>query len=191
MARRSDHTKEELRGLAIQCGIELIEEKGFSKFSARAVATKMGYTVGTLYHVFGNLDQFILQINATTLDRWLEELRKNILQRKGSPVKILAEGYVRFAKNNTQLFTALFEHRWENANEIPSWYVEKMESFFILLEEALNEALKDRKKAKRLAKILWSSIHGITVLSLSGKLELTRSESETKMIEYLLEKLVV
>ena len=42
MARRSEHSKEELKILAIDAAIELIEENGFSNFSARAVAAKIG-----------------------------------------------------------------------------------------------------------------------------------------------------
>jgi len=30
----------------------------------------MGYTVGTLYHLFGDLDNFILHINARTMEEW-------------------------------------------------------------------------------------------------------------------------
>ena len=37
--------------------------------SARKVATAIGYTVGTLYLVFENIDDLILNVNARTLDR--------------------------------------------------------------------------------------------------------------------------
>ncbi|MEO0642572.1 MAG: helix-turn-helix domain-containing protein, partial [Pseudomonadota bacterium] len=58
MGRRSDHTANELRQLLIECGHKLIAERGFAKFSGREAARRAGYTVGTLYNVFGSLDGY-------------------------------------------------------------------------------------------------------------------------------------
>ncbi|HEV3447204.1 MAG TPA: helix-turn-helix domain-containing protein, partial [Gemmataceae bacterium] len=68
MARRSDHTREELKDLAIQAAIALIEADGIGQFSARQVAARIGYTVGTLYNVFGSYDELLLNVNARTVD---------------------------------------------------------------------------------------------------------------------------
>ena len=68
MARRSDHTREELKELAIAAGQKVISDEGFCKFSARKVAKEMGYTVGTLYNIFGDYNDIVLHINFATLD---------------------------------------------------------------------------------------------------------------------------
>ncbi len=178
MARRSDHSKEELIELAIQAGIELIEEKGFSKFSARAVASKMGYTVGTLYHLFGTLDDFILHINARTLDKWYDILEKGLKKQKHDPIHYLAKAYMRFARDHYQRWTALFEHHIEEGKVVPDWYAPKLTRFFTLVENALLPYTNnDHAEARRMGKVLWASIHGICVLALSGKLEIVGAES--------------
>jgi hypothetical protein len=44
MARRSDHSKDELKEMAITAGYNIIRSQSFSKFSARKVASEIGYT---------------------------------------------------------------------------------------------------------------------------------------------------
>lgn len=191
MARRSDHTREELTAMAIDAGCKMIAEKGFQQFSARGVAVKIGYTVGTLYHVFGTLDHFILHINARTLDAMYEEVAKSVPKKASGAQLIphLAHGYLAFARKNRNLWSALFEHRLEDGStEVPDWYAPKMTRLFGLIEESVLPQVKnDRKKAARLARLLWASVHGITTLALAGKLEIVQADHADKMIDDLLE----
>ena len=187
MARRYDHTPEELKELAIAAGVSMIEEEGFAKFSARGVAARIGYTVGTLYHVFGSLDNFIMHINARTLDNWHQSLSRSVSASKSDPVKSLAKGYLTFAKDNYNLFVTLFEHQ---VKDVPEWYAPKMGQLFELVEHELQQRVSDKTKARHLAKVLWASIHGITVLSLSGKLEVVGSDSAEKLMETVLKGLL-
>ncbi len=56
MGRRSDHTPQQLRDLLIDHGHKLMAEVGYARFSGREVAKRAGYSVGTIYNVFGSLD---------------------------------------------------------------------------------------------------------------------------------------
>lgn len=183
MARRSEHSKEDLQKIAIQAGIELIEEKGFSQFSARAVAGKMGYTVGTLYHLFGTLDDFILQINGTTLDMCYESLERGMRVRKGNIIHYLARGYLQFARLHYQRWQALFLHHLQEGKVTPDWYAAKTSQFHALVVEALLPHTNDDiEQAKHLSKVLWASIHGVCVLALSGKLEMAGTSDSAEAL---------
>ncbi len=187
MARRWEHTPEELKNLAIQAGYDLIAERGFQAFSARAVATKMGYTVGTLYHVFGDLDNFILHINARTLDEWYDIEVKGMPKREEQHARYFAHSYYSYARDNYNRWLALFEHRMQDNKPIPKWYMPKMMRMFALIGDAvLPHVDNDAKKAERLAKLLWASVHGITTLSLSGKLDQVHAGTPEKMIDDLM-----
>ena len=187
MARRSDHTKEELKELAIGAGYELIDKKGFSEFSARQVAADMGYTVGTLYNVFGSLELFMLHIHARTLDELYEQLTQGLKRSKSDHLHFLARAYISFARKNYKRWTALFDYN-TSENAFPDWYAEKLNKLFGLVEEALLPYIKnDQAKARQTAKILWASIHGICVLSLSGKLDKVGSEKVEVFVNSLLE----
>ncbi|MBL4851095.1 MAG: TetR/AcrR family transcriptional regulator, partial [Gammaproteobacteria bacterium] len=69
MARRNDHSREQLRDLAIQAVLNLVDHDAFVSVTARSVTQDMGYTVGTLYLVFRNFDDLLLQVNAELLKR--------------------------------------------------------------------------------------------------------------------------
>ncbi len=189
MARRSDHSREELKDLAVRKGLEIIDKNGFSGFSARGIAKAMGYTVGTLYHVFGDLDQYMLHINAQILDDWHEELRRGLKRTKKDPLRYLAQGYIDFARAHYDRWTMLFEFKMAKPTPLPDWYTEKMTRLFRLVENAiLPHSDGDLRKARQDAKVLWAGIHGICVLSLSGKLDIVGAEKTEVLVNSLLDK---
>ena len=59
MARRSDHSREQLADMAVAAATALAERDGLRGVTARGVAREIGYTVGTLYNVFDNLDDVL------------------------------------------------------------------------------------------------------------------------------------
>src|SRR5215469_91551 len=138
MGRRSDHTKEELKELAISSGIKLVEKEGVSGFGARKVASEMGYTVGTLYHIFGSLDDFVLCINGRTLDEWYEAI-SHVPARpdKGDGITALAKAYIQFVRKNYGRWSLLFGYSLARDKELPQWYQEKVEKLFSVAEQAL------------------------------------------------------
>lgn len=185
MARRSEHSQEDLRKMAVDAGCALIEQRGYQEFSARAVAAAMGYTVGTLYHLFGDLDNFILHINARTMEEWYKNFGSIQPVKPEARARHFAQNYYHFAKENYNRWLALFEHNMK-PEEIPEWFRPKINMMFDLFEQTvLVHTDGDKKKAGKLAKILWASVHGICVLSLTGKLEQVKADRAEKMIDDL------
>lgn len=179
MARRADHTREELKELAINSGLELIKKEGFSRFSARGLAGKIGYTVGTLYNVFGSYDGMIAHMNGRTLDEWYAAMETALAKRsQKSQLHKLAQAYIDFSRKHYQQWIALFEYHTEENFVLPEWYMEKMVRLFALAEEVLMPMVENNKrKARRAARIVWAGIHGICILSHSGKLDLVDADS--------------
>ena len=68
MARRSDHSREELEELFLASARRFAESEGLSGIAARRVARDVDYTAGTTNNVFGNLDGLIMRLRADTLD---------------------------------------------------------------------------------------------------------------------------
>ena len=69
MPRRSEHSLDEIRALALDAVEDLVASHGPTAISARKVAAQIGYTVGMLYHVFDNVDDLVLQANARLVDQ--------------------------------------------------------------------------------------------------------------------------
>ena len=188
MARRSDHTREELTENAIDAALALIEEEGFGAFSARQVAAKIGYTVGTLYNVFGSYDSLLLHVNARTLDHWYEFLQARLKRGKAEPLRVLARGYVDYARTHHNRWLALFEHHRDESMPAPAWYENRIKRFFAMLEDAMPAAAhRDRRKAKRDAQVLWAGIHGISILSLTGRFDLVGAETTEALVSTLVD----
>ena len=68
MGRRSDHSREDLRVLTLEAARRLLCAHGLEGLTARRVAAEIGYTPGTLYNIFENLDDLILHVTAGALD---------------------------------------------------------------------------------------------------------------------------
>ena len=104
MGRRSIHTAEELRELIIQAATDIVERDGLAGLSAREIAKRIGYSPGTLYNVFENLDDLLLTIEARLLDRLAERLAET--DASGTPqqrVHRLTEAYVAFTQERPEL----------------------------------------------------------------------------------------
>lgn len=190
MARRSDHTREELKKMAISVGKIVIAQEGFNNFSARKVAKEIGYTVGTLYNIFDNHDDLILHVNAAILIDMHQFISKNMNKWDSGTkaVKNLSALYVTFARDNYNCWRAIFEFNLPQDKELPNWYKEKIQALYTPLETALLSQFKnDTEKTHRAAKVLWAGIHGICELVLTGKLELVGVETVQVLTDSLID----
>ena len=102
MGRRNDHSREEIRQMALDAGTELLQQHGVAAVSARKVASRINYTVGTLYLVFENLDDLLLQINLRTLELMYDRLHNCVDTRQSplSQLRKMAHAYLEFARNS-------------------------------------------------------------------------------------------
>ena len=199
MARRSDHTREEIKAMAVSAGRDLVRLNGLAGFSARKVATAIGYTVGTLYNVFENHDDMVLHINAVTLEDLLAFMEKRL--GAADPVestpsdlealKSLAACYIDYARENYNCWSALFEHNLAPEAKLPGWYRDRIDALFVFIETRLRPVIGgDAAEARQTARVLWASIHGICALTLTNKLRLVGVETVEDLTESLIENYV-
>lgn len=173
MGRRNVHSRQQIKEMAISAGRDIIESKGFSGLSARKVAGKIGYTVGTLYNVFDNFTDLICHINSETLDNLRAYLEESLKPgQTGTDALIqLGNSYVEFARENINLWSALFEFQHPQNYKIPEWYSEKVQSIFELPVKVLAPMFNgDMSRAEYEARIIWGGVHGICLLGLTRRL---------------------
>jgi AcrR family transcriptional regulator len=178
MGRRSSHKPDELRELILQSATALIEADGLSGLSAREIARRIGYSAGTLYNMFDDLDDIVLTIEARLLDRLAHELMG--VPAHPDPIDhlcALAEVYFRFTQRAPKLWNLLFEHHMPTNWVVPIWYKAKLDNLLKEVERALLPITNDDASAKRAAHVLWAGLHGITSLATADKLaNITRDE---------------
>ena len=98
MARRSDHSREELHALALTAARRIVEAEGLRGLGARRVAREIGYTIGTIYNIFEDFDDLIDQMNSQTLDQLHQVCGR--LEGEDEPatrLRRLADRYVGFS----------------------------------------------------------------------------------------------
>ena len=188
MGRRSTHTPQQLRDLILEATQDIIVTQGLAGLSAREIARRIGYSPGTIYNMFENLDDVVLHVEARLLDA-LDARLSAVLQegQKGDPVRMLAQAYLAFTHERPKLWNLLFEHHLPAGTELPSWYQEKLEGLMARIESALAPLFPPGREAdrQRTARVLWAGVHGITSLSTADKLSVVTTESASKMVDEL------
>ncbi|WP_230772814.1 TetR/AcrR family transcriptional regulator [Sphingomonas sp. Leaf4] len=174
MGRRSDHSRSELETLILDAGSGLVAEVGLSGFSAREVARRIGYSIGTIHNVHGTADRLIAAINTRSFGLWAAYLEERLAAGDGDRIAALVDGYFGFAREHTHLWTAIYDHRLppdmnlSEADETGRGLLTK-----IVVQEvagALGRPIDDAVVA--LARSLIATVHGHCAFAISGAWEL-------------------
>jgi AcrR family transcriptional regulator len=189
MGRRSTHTPDQLRRLILDAAQAIIETNGLAGLSAREIARRIGYSPGTIYNMFQNLDDVVLHIEARVLDSLDERLAAAL--EDGPPedkVSRLAEAYLSFTQERPRLWNLLFEHYMPADSVTPAWYQQKLEQLMARVEAAMGPlfppgAEMDRHRA---ARVLWAGVHGITSLATANKLSNVTTEAANLLVRDLI-----
>lgn len=188
MGRRSDHTPAELYELVLGAARELAERDGLRGINTRAIANRIGYSPGTLYNHFANLDDLIVHLNARTLDE-LYEACAGVAFEDGpeAALRALARRYIGFVDAHPNLWAGVLEHSLPGGADMPAWYGVKALKLLALAEKAIAPLFGPGREAARAhsARVLWSGLYGACALASTGKMP--RSETMTALVDTLIE----
>jgi AcrR family transcriptional regulator len=192
MGRRNEHSREELKDLALRAAGDIVSESGAAQLSMREVARRIGYTVGALYIVFENLDDLIVNLNERTvieLRAALERIRGRD-QQPAQNLRLLVAAYLGFALLHTARWRLVFEHRLPEGQKAPPTYAGHTAAIFALVGRHLREAgvARDDASERELATALWSGAHGICMLAVTGKLQVVTQASVQRLLDVLLDR---
>ena len=195
MGRRNEHSREELRELALRAAGEIVAESGAGALSMREVARRIGYTVGALYIVFENLDDLIVCLNEQTVIE-LREALERIRGRANQPaqnLRLLVAAYLGFALLNTSRWRLVFEHRLPEGQKAPASYAGHTAAIFALVGRHLRDAgvVPATGSTEEIATALWSGAHGICMLAVTGKLQLVTQSSVQRLLDVLLDRFLL
>lgn len=188
MARRSDHSREELYALILDSARRIVEEDGLSGLTARRVASSIGYAPGTIYNLFSNLDDLILHLRGSVLDQLYASMSSIPIEGKSEKILlVIAKNYIKFVSNHSNLWDLVIQHKLPPDAQVPNWYREKSARLLNLVESAIAEFFSPGQEEQRLhhARVLWASLYGICSLHLADKL------AKTDSVELMTESLIV
>ncbi len=173
MARRSEHSPEQIKTMLLDAAELVVNEQGFSALKARSIAKDIGYTVGSLYMVFNNMPDLIMQLHARTLDAIVLHLQQSPFNESKARMESLALAYMNYGVQHFNRWRFIFDDRLLADAEIPDWYqnkIDKLTHQFELCLASLKPEL-DPLEIKHNAFALFAGIQGICALSIKPNLD--------------------
>lgn len=161
--------------MSLEAAEDILNREGVHALSVRRIAHSIGYSHGTLYLLFRNLDGLLLELNARTLDalaQALEDAAHGTHGMHGTRARLeaLAAAYLAFARAHTARWRLVFEHRLPADEPLPQEFAQRIARGYRTLHAALGDAGAAPDERAALGAALWSAIHGVCVLALDGKL---------------------
>lgn len=167
MARRSDHSKDELNRLVIAEGRKIIADGGKEALSARRLADRIGYTVGTLYQHFRNIDDIVEQINSATLNELAERIAGvGETGQASHRLHLLADAMCGFLEENGNLWDAVVSYKFAVDHERSEQYTANVGRLYGQIETAILPLYAEAEIGllKTDMRLLWASLHGIFIV---------------------------
>lgn len=161
----------------------------YHELSLRKLATMIGYVPSTLVNVFGSYNLLLLHAVAQTLDE-LALQAQQVVKDAPSPQQALshlAYCYHDFALANPNRWQLIFEHNM-NGEPLPEWQSDRIDNMTRMLEGLLATISPNRDEQEVLtaSRVLWSGVHGITLLSVDDKFFARQPIDGKELIDNLL-----
>lgn len=164
-----------------------VRDGGLRQLSVRDLVREVGCSVGTLYNIFGSLDDLITALNERTLRRLTSKLQ--IAAREADPkaqMHAIAQAYLAFASEDPRLWRVVFASRHgvaPNDSKEPIRPVDDMRQQGIAVLASLYRHHSDPETtARRKAFLIWTGVHGITVLAINNNLKHVTETPPTQMV---------
>ena len=145
-------------------------EVGYARFSAREVAKRIGYSIGTIYNVFGSHNRLVMAINSQTFSLWAAAMRARLDENPADRIAVLVESYFDFAEANPNLWMAIYDHRMSPDEELPERYAAQRAELTGMVEAEIRKVIPPERgdRAQPLARSLVATVHGHCAFALTG-----------------------
>jgi AcrR family transcriptional regulator len=177
--KRSQEDREIIREKILDEALTLISEHGFTSFSMRKLASRLGLTATTIYNYYSNKDELYLMILTRGFEMLCQRFEK-ISLGPGEPftkLKEMVRAYIDFGTNKAHYYNIMFtsdapKYRDYIGTDIePIAYVEKQTALklIIITSGVLNDFLRPKgrmsdQEVRYFIIKLWSTLHGVIAL---------------------------
>jgi AcrR family transcriptional regulator len=179
-AALSQSEVDEFRDTLCAYATRLFAEQGYDGVTMRALATGLGCSPMTPYRYFENKAEIFRAVRAAGAARFANALENAVrgLTTHREKLSALTRAYVRFALAEPHAYRIMFELDQdqpppeERDIDLRSWRV-----MHAAVEAAIEDGVLDGDP-QVVAHLLWSGVHGLVALHLSGMLRLGRNLEE-------------
>ena len=153
----------DLRRSLIEQGLILVREVGIEALSLRQLAERVGVSTPALYHHFRNKQALLAALGEAGIVRFEAALHPALMA--DCPVDAFVLAYVRFARDNPQIYELVFGGAtWRNP-EADDFRLAARHSVRVLGEHLQRAQRSGRLPAEvnvlRLIQVGWATLHGL------------------------------
>ena len=154
----------------ISAAFEIVREEGYANLNARAIAKKLGVSTQPIFSNFRNMEDLKMEIVRKASCLYFSMLEEEEKSGKYPPYKARGMGYIRFAKEEKNLFRLLFMDKRSSNVKFPTDDASKEIG---LISNSLSFA---EDKAAKMHALLWFFVHGIASLIVTESLKLSEED---------------
>ena len=155
-------TKDEI----IKTAVELIRKDGESAVNARSIAASLGCSTQPIFSNFKSMEELDEAVITAAYDKYLEHLKIEVKSGKYPQYKAFGMAYIRFAKEERELFKMLFMRDRTGEDLSPP------EDFKASVEVIMNANGVTYEIAELMHLEMWTFVHGIATMMATSFLSL-------------------
>lgn len=159
MPRKVMFTREEI----LNAALDLTREKGFHAVTARAIGERLGTSYRPICSFFANMADVQKSVIVAANDLFQSYLREDMAKGKYPSYKASGMAYIRFAREERELFKILFMR--DRTNEDQSVAFEETEMLADLICKQVNIS---KERAMMFYLEMWAYVHGIATMLATG-----------------------
>ena len=162
MPRKFLFTREEI----VEAAVQLTRESGISAVTARGLGERLGTSSKPIFSHFENMEQVQQAVLMAANEKYQNYLKTDMASGKHPPYKASGMAYIRFAREERELFKLLFmrDRSGEERREDGS-----LNGLIALI--ARSTGLSE-ENARRLHLEMWIFVHGVASMLVTGYLNL-------------------
>lgn len=191
LARRADHSRDDLTEIALATATRIIETEGLQSLTTRKVAAEIGYSPGTIYNLFEDFDALISRVNIRTMQKFNASLGKVQLSGDAiSDAKEILQVYLDFISMNPSLWASNITHGSREDIQQPAEFLQELDKAFQKVEAAIAPLFDadSKREAWISARVLWASLQGIVSMPANARIISEKSMTTKEMAENLVDK---
>jgi len=183
ITERKEREREEMRLRIIEAAIQMFLEEGYEKTSIRNIAEKIEYSPATIYLYYKDKDELLYDVQKQAFEKLDQVFLEKVTAK--DPLKRLEQimyTYVRFGKNNPELYDLMFiirapmngikEHeKWENGDDSFDFLVK-------CISECIEKRLIRYDDPMIAALSIWAMGHGLVSLDLRCRLKVIEMDEQ-------------
>lgn len=176
MGRKQKVTKRDI----LNTSFTIIREEGFENLTARHIAAKLNSSTQPIYKEFSGMPQ----VKKRLIEQAENFLKTEVLQVNGQQDSMMAvcSNYIQFTKKEPLFFQSLFIDRALDVFRLHE-YVSELLMGVMFLDE--NYSSKSKEEKEYLLHLIWAAIHGMAVLIVQRRTQLTEEETKNQIYHIL------